>query len=61
MGNSKDYTTCEHEWVPHFNQTIDKTDTSMRVGVCILCTKCGMFRTKVLELRFPKEIVKETY
>lgn len=61
MGGQRDYITCEHEWLPHFNEVIDKTDVSMRVGVCIVCKRCGMFRTKVLELRYPKEIVNEAY
>lgn len=47
---------CEHQWLPHFHELIDKTPTTMRVGVCILCEKCGMFRTKVLEFRFQNEI-----
>lgn len=47
---------CEHCWNPFFNELIDKTPTSMREAVCILCEKCGMFRTKVLEIRYQREI-----
>ena len=52
----KKYEDCKHEWTPHFHEVVDKTKTTMRVAVCITCKKCGMFRTKVLELRYPENI-----
>lgn len=53
------YESCQHQWMPHFDHKIDQTPTSLRVAVGILCQKCGMWRTKVLELRFPDTIVNE--
>lgn len=47
---------CNHNWLPFFEEKIDHEKDTMRVGACIVCAKCGMFRTKVLEFRFPEKI-----
>lgn len=49
------YDNCDHKWKPFFHEVIDKTETKMRVSACISCSECGMFRTKILEFRYPTE------
>lgn len=56
MDKKDKYENCNHIWHPQFHELIDKTKTTMRVAVAINCEVCGMWRTKVLEFRFPEYI-----
>lgn len=59
MNNDQRYDKiCQHEFAPLGFEKISTDETKVEVVAAAICTRCGMFRTKILYFDRQKDLSK---